>query len=89
MNQSPKLKNGVDLSPPLKGWGAEAGKKGMKAKLLSIKDKRDSNPASNGPAKKRGSAVVRASTPFDYNTTNYIYTIVVRASVLFCNPCEF
>lgn len=53
MNQSPKLKNGVDLSPPLQGWGAEAGKKGMKAKLLSIKGKRDSNPASNGPAKKR------------------------------------
>ena len=59
MNQSPKLKNGVDLSPPLKGWGAEAGKKGIKAKRLSIKGKRDSNPASNGPAKKRGSAVVR------------------------------
>lgn len=35
MNQSPKLKNGEDLSLSLKGWGAEVGKKGMKAKLFT------------------------------------------------------
>lgn len=35
MNQSPKLKNGVDLSFPLKGWGAKVSKKGMKAKLFT------------------------------------------------------